>query len=130
MSRKEEPARVDLRRNLQFCHWGSKAMTSGIQNKTRGSAAPGRGFASGLASMLVVCLLVLWPASSFAGPRAWGRQGARGGADRSGEACSGTIAGSQGGGKSKWKWKWKRCREFCAEAGLWRKPGSDAAWGE
>jgi len=52
-------------------------MTSGIQNKTRGSAAPGRGFASGLASMLVVCLLVLWPASSFAGPRAWGRQGAR-----------------------------------------------------
>ena len=52
-------------------------MTSGIRNKTRGSAAPGRGIASGLASALVLCLLVLWPASSFAGPRGWGRQGAQ-----------------------------------------------------
>jgi hypothetical protein len=77
MRRNEEPARVDLRFNLQYCHWGSKAMTSGIQNKAQGSATPGRGIASGLAFALVVCLLVLWPASSFAGPRAWGRQRAQ-----------------------------------------------------
>ena len=77
MSGKEEPARVDLRRNLQFCHWGSKAMTTGIRDKARGSATPGRGIASGLVSALVLCLLVLGPASSFAGPRGWGRQGAQ-----------------------------------------------------
>jgi Protein of unknown function (DUF3106) len=73
-----KPARVNLRHNLRYCPWGSKAMISGTRNKTQGGWTPGRGVVSG-AARAVVCLLVLgsllWPVSSYAG--VWGRQRAQ-----------------------------------------------------
>lgn len=75
-----EPAPVNLRRNLRFCLWGSKAMISGTWNSTQGGWRPGRGVMSG-AARVAVCLLVLGlllcPPSSFAGPRFGGRQRAQ-----------------------------------------------------
>jgi hypothetical protein len=60
---------------LQYCHWGSKTMSSGSRNKTRGSLTPGRSVVSGWACVAVLILLVLCAPSSFAaglaGPRAW-----------------------------------------------------------
>ncbi len=73
---KRQPARSSVRFDLAFCRWGSKTMTSGTQNKTQGGLAPGRRIASGLACA-ALCLLVLWPPSSFAAPRGWGRQRAQ-----------------------------------------------------
>ncbi len=56
-------------------------MITGIRKMTQGSSTPGRGVTptrarAGLC-LLVLSAMVLWPASSWAGPRAWGRQRAQ-----------------------------------------------------
>lgn len=51
-------------------------MISGTRNKARGGWTPGRGIASRVA-YAVLCLLVLWPASSYAWPLGWAGQRAQ-----------------------------------------------------